>query len=345
MVSLSKVIAFVTALFVTALVALTLSISGNTAFVFFSSAFFTLYLPLFLATSLFSWLLAEWLIFRRIKLVLDHLRKLKEHAPAKKRGIDSPDILETLNKEVQEWALERKEEVDRLNRLEMYRKEYLGNVSHELKTPIFSIQGYILTLLEGGLEDPGINRDYLQRAERSVDRMIAIVEDLQAITQLETGELELDIDRFELVALAQDVIDAEDIRAKTNKIHFEMINETGHPVFVMADRFRIRQVLVNLVVNSVRYGRENGETKIKIHDAGDKIIVEVADNGIGISKQHLSRVFERFYRVDKSRSRAQGGTGLGLAIVKHIIEAHRQNIDVMSTEGVGSVFSFSLKKA
>ena len=175
--------------------------------------------------------------------------------------------------------------------------------------------------------------------------MIAIVEDLQAITQLETGELELDIERFELSALAQDVIDAEEMRAKANKIHFELLNDTHQPVYVMGDRFRIRQVLVNLVVNSVRYGRDDGETKVKIHDAGDKIIVEVADNGIGISKTHLPRVFERFYRVDKSRSRSQGGTGLGLAIVKHIIEAHKQTIDVISTEGVGSAFSFTLKKA
>jgi two-component system phosphate regulon sensor histidine kinase PhoR len=304
-------------------------------------------LPLagFLLSFFFCWVLLKWVVYRRISSVLDKLRTLKELGPSKKRNGQSTDMLDLLNTEVQEWAAERKEEIDHLNRLEMYRKEYLGNVSHELKTPIFSIQGYILTLLEGGLEDPGINRDYLQRAERSVDRMIAIVEDLQAITQLETGELELDIERFELIALARDVVDAEEMRAKSNKIHFEILNDAGPAVYVMADRFRMRQVLVNLVVNSVRYGRENGETKIKIHDAGDKIVVEVADNGIGISKVHLSRVFERFYRVDKSRSRSQGGTGLGLAIVKHIIEAHKQNIDVISTEGVGSAFSFTLRKA
>jgi len=339
-----RIVALIISLFVTAILALTTSLQGTLQIDLFRN-FFSLFLPVFLLTFLFSWLFIEWIIFRRINSVLQHLRKLKELAPEKKKRQNSSDILETLNKEVQDWASERKEEIDRLNRLEMYRKEYLGNVSHELKTPIFSIQGYILTLLEGGIDDPGINRDYLQRAERSVDRMIAIVEDLQAITQLETGELELDIDRFELVSLVQDVIDAEEMRAKANKIHFEMVNDTGHAVYVMGDRFRIRQVLVNLVVNSVRYGRENGETKVKIHDAGDKIIVEVVDNGIGISKIHLPRVFERFYRVDKSRSRAQGGTGLGLAIVKHIIEAHKQHIEVMSTEGVGSTFSFTLKKS
>jgi two-component system phosphate regulon sensor histidine kinase PhoR len=307
----------------------------------------TIGMPLagFFLSFFFCWGLLKWAVYRRINSILEKLRALKELAPSKRRKDQSTDLLELLNTEVQEWAAERKEEIDRLNRLEMYRKEYLGNVSHELKTPIFSIQGYILTLLEGGLEDVSINRDYLQRAERSVDRMIAIVEDLQAITQLETGELELDIERFELINLTRDVVEAEEMRAKANKIHFEILNDASPSVYVMADRFRIRQVLVNLVVNSVRYGRENGETRIKIHDAGDKIVVEVADNGIGISKVHLPRVFERFYRVDKSRSRSQGGTGLGLAIVKHIIEAHKQNIDVISTEGVGSAFSFTLRKA
>ncbi|MFI5149019.1 MAG: sensor histidine kinase [Bacteroidia bacterium] len=340
----SWIIAFLIALFAFAVLALSSLTSDKPVIAMQHDLWF--YYPLvFLLVLFFSWAIIEWIIFRRIRSVIGELRKLKEPAPGKKKKELSTDLLDVLNREVQEWAAERKEEIDHLNRLEMYRKEYLGNVSHELKTPIFSIQGYILTLLEGGVDDPAINRDYLQRAERSVDRMIAIVEDLQAITQLETGELELDIDRFELVALAKDVIEAEEMRAKTSLIHIELAPEPTHPVYVMGDRFRIRQVLVNLVINSIRYGREHGETKMKIHDAGDKIIVEVADNGIGISKNHLPRIFERFYRVDKSRSRAQGGTGLGLAIVKHIIEAHKQNIEVISTEGVGSVFSFSLRKA
>jgi two-component system phosphate regulon sensor histidine kinase PhoR len=339
-----RIIAFLIALFVFAVLALT-SLAVNDSIAVVPHKLWLYYSLVFLLVFFFSSVVIEWVIFRRIRTVLGELRKLKGPTPEKRQRDNSSDILEILNTEVQEWAVERKEEIDRLNRLEMYRKEYLGNVSHELKTPIFSIQGYILTLLEGGVDDPAINKDYLQRAERSVDRMIAIVEDLQAITQLETGELELDIDRFELIALAKDVLEAEEMRAKTSQIHIELITDSNSPVYVMGDRFRIRQVLVNLVINSIRYGRENGETKMKIHDAGDKIIVEVADNGIGISKNHLPRIFERFYRVDKSRSRAQGGTGLGLAIVKHIIEAHKQNIDVISTEGVGSVFSFSLKKA
>jgi two-component system phosphate regulon sensor histidine kinase PhoR len=240
---------------------------------------------------------------------------------------------------------ERKEEIERLNELENYRKEFLGNVSHELKTPIFNIQGYVSTLLDGGLEDKTINRDYLVRAMKSVNRMIAIVEDLQTITQLEKGELEIDEERFDVIALAKDVIDSEGLKAEKKKISLELANASSLQVFVMGDKFRIRQVIANLVVNSIRYGKENGKTTIKVSDAGEKIIVEVADTGIGIPKEHLPRVFERFYRVDKSRSREQGGTGLGLSIVKHILEAHGQTIDVMSTEGAGSVFSFTLKKA
>jgi two-component system phosphate regulon sensor histidine kinase PhoR len=170
------------------------------------------------------------------------------------------------------------------------------------------------------------------------------VEDLQTITQLEKGELEIEEESFDLVALAKDVVDAEELRAKEKKIYLELTNGSSNSIFVLADRFRIRQVLVNLVVNSVRYGKANGKTTIKFADVGEKIIVEVADTGIGIPKEHLPRIFERFYRADKSRSREQGGTGLGLSIVKHILEAHGQSIEVMSTEGAGSVFSFTLKK-
>jgi two-component system, OmpR family, phosphate regulon sensor histidine kinase PhoR len=238
----------------------------------------------------------------------------------------------------------RKMEIEQFRKMESYRKEYIGNVSHELKTPIFNIQGYILTLLDGGLHDERINVDYLKRAEKSVDRMITIVEDLQTISQLETGELELEPEKFDIVELIQDVIDAQDLRSRESKINIIFRDPPQEPVFVFADKFRIRQVLVNLVVNSVRYGKPEGETRLKVDVLGEKVRVEVADNGIGIKKEHLPRIFERFYRVDNSRSRELGGTGLGLSIVKHIIEGHRQAIDVISTEGAGSVFSFPLQK-
>lgn len=255
------------------------------------------------------------------------------------------NLFENINKEIDVWATERKTEIDRLKKLEVYRKEYLGNVSHELKTPIFNIQGYISTLLDGGLEDKTINLDYLQRAENSVDRMITIVEDLEAISQLETGELELEFEKFDILALAKDVFRAQEMKATSKGIILNFKDVEEKPVLVYADKFRVRQVLTNLVVNSIKYGKEFGETKIKFYDVGENIRIEIADNGIGVQDKHLARLFERFYRVDKHRSREEGGTGLGLAIVKHILEAHGQPIEVMSTEGVGSVFSFALKKS
>jgi two-component system phosphate regulon sensor histidine kinase PhoR len=285
------------------------------------------------------------LVFNKINELLVTLKNFRSQS-------DKPSItlkysgneIDNLNAEILAWADDRKNEIERLKKLEVYRKEFLGNVSHELKTPIFNIQGYVLTLLDGGLEDPSINRNYLVRAEKSVDRMITIIDDLEAISQLETGELQLDPERFDLTALVKDVVDAQEMKASERGIALVMPDE-NRPVYVFGDRFRIRQVLVNLIVNSVKYGKPNGETRIRFYNAGDTISIEVSDNGIGIAKQHLPRLFERFYRVDKSRSREQGGTGLGLAIVKHIIEAHNQTISVMSTEGVGTVFSFTLKKA
>lgn len=288
------------------------------------------------------WTVAELFFFKKIRNISFRIRSQRtSHHPV----ITNPYSLKELEQQVNEWSEERKEEMEQVRVLENYRKDYLGNVSHELKTPIFNIQGYISTLLDGGLEDPSINRDYLIRGMKSVDRMIAIVEDLQTITQLEKGELEIEEERFDIIALVKDVIDAQDLKAKEKKISLELINDPSASVFVFADKFRIRQVLVNLVVNSVRYGKENGRTAIRISDTGEKIIAEVSDTGVGIPKEHLPRIFERFYRADKSRSRELGGTGLGLSIVKHILEAHSQTISVMSTEGAGSVFSFTLKKS
>jgi two-component system phosphate regulon sensor histidine kinase PhoR len=290
---------------------------------------------------LIFWLIVQLFVINRIKKLSE---KIKSRRKVKSSFQTTLLPLKELEKQVEEWSEERKQEIEQVEKLENYRKEYLGNVSHELKTPIFNIQGYISTLLDGGLEDKTINRDYLQRAMKSVDRMTAIVDDLQTITQLEKGELEIEEERFDLIALVKDITEAMAMKAGEKKISLELTNDPSQPVFVLSDRFRIRQVIVNLIVNSIRYGKENGKTTITLSDTGEKIIVNIADSGIGIPKDHLPRVFERFYRVDKSRSREQGGTGLGLSIVKHILEAHGQTISVMSTEGAGSVFTFTLKK-
>lgn len=255
------------------------------------------------------------------------------------------DILSEVKSDVEEWAKTQTREIARLKELERYRKEFVGNVSHELKTPIFNIQGYILTLLEGGIDDPKINKLYLERTEMSINRMISIVEDLEIITKLEAGELKLKLEKFDLVRMVEDVFDLEQMRAGEQNITLEIVRKPDRPVFVMADRKRINEVLNNLINNGIKYGKKNGSVRVSFYDMEDHILTEVADNGIGMEKKELSRVFERFYRVDKSRSREQGGTGLGLSIVKHIIEAHKQTIHVNSAADEGTTFTFTLEKA
>ena len=257
----------------------------------------------------------------------------------------SDDILSTVNREVVTWMHDRTVEIEELKKMEKYRKEYLGNVSHELKTPIFNIQGYILTLLDGGIEDPNINMRYLTRTEKSIDRMISIIEDLEAISKLEAGELQLHPETFDLRQLTDDVIELQEIRATKRNIKLQYGEGAGQQHFVIADKQRIFQVVSNLVVNSINYGKDGGKTEISFFNMDNRLLVEVKDTGIGIAEDSLPRIFERFYRADKSRSREQGGTGLGLAIVKHLIEAHGQRINVRSTLGQGTVFSFTLEKA
>jgi two-component system phosphate regulon sensor histidine kinase PhoR len=329
---------------------------GIALFISFALA---LYMMTASETIQFNWLVASFLIsfstsflllffvnifvFKRIEQLLFTVKNFRSQSDNTIAKIESSNDIDNLDMEILAWADDRKNEIERLKKLEVYRKEFLGNVSHELKTPVFNIQGYVLTLLDGGLEDASINRNYLMRAEKSVDRMITIIDDLEAISQLETGELQIEPERFDVATLAKDVVDAQEMKATAKGIILTF-PEDLKPIFVLADRFRIRQVFVNLIVNSVKYGKEYGETKIRFYDSGENITVEIADNGIGISEEHLPRLFERFYRVDKSRSRDQGGTGLGLAIVKHIIEAHNQTIRVNSIEDVGTTFSFTLKK-
>ena len=254
--------------------------------------------------------------------------------------------VENIGEELTAWADTNDKEIARLKEAEQFRKQYLGNVAHELKTPIFNVQGYISTLLDGGLEDELINRKYLERAEKSIDRLINIVNDLDTISKLESSMNKLDMEKFDVVALAKEIAEQAEIEAdkKGIKITVKGADNLPSPFWVLADKHYIGQVFVNLIINSIRYGKEGGQTRIHFRDLLDKILIEVEDNGLGIGKEDLPRVFERFYRTDKGRSREQGGTGLGLAIVKHIIEAHGERITVRSELGVGSTFSFTLKK-
>ncbi|MFH0759235.1 MAG: ATP-binding protein [Bacteroidota bacterium] len=250
-----------------------------------------------------------------------------------------------MGQEVKVWADRKTAEINKLRKLEKYRKDFLGNVSHELKTPIFNIQGYLLTLLDGGIEDASVNKLYLKRAEKSINRLINIVDDLDSIARLESGEYTLDMESFNLVKVVEDVIDDHEMSAKQQNIRISLDRRYNKPIRVIADKKRIIEVLNNLINNSIKYGKEGGKTTIGFMDTDAHVLVDISDNGIGIEEKHLPRIFERFFRVDKSRSRESGGTGLGLSIVKHTIQAHDQTITVRSKVNEGTTFIFSLDKA
>ena len=251
----------------------------------------------------------------------------------------------TLKREIDKYAKDKKIEIETLKIREEYRKEFIGNVSHELKTPLFTVQGYVDTLLDGGIDDEKIKKKYLTRASKGVERLTYIIKDLDMITKLEVGDLSLDKEEFDIVRLIQNVFDLFEMKVAKKNITLTFDIEYNNPIMVYADKERIQQVLSNLIVNSIKYGREKGTTEISIENLiKNKAIVRVTDNGEGISKQNLPRLFERFYRVDKTGSRKEGGSGLGLSIVKHIIEAHEEKIYVESEIGVGSEFSFTLEK-
>ena len=256
----------------------------------------------------------------------------------------SDELLENMELEIEQWESEKKKEIDKLKEQEAFRREFLGNLSHELKTPVFSIQGYILTLLEGGLDDQEVNKLFLERASKATERMASIISDLDQITKIEADSLKLDIRPFDIVDLVKDTFESLDLKAKEKNIALTLENDYS-PIVVDADKNKIAQVLTNLIGNSIFYGNQNGKTVISISYVDDLVLISVQDNGLGIEEVHLSRLFERFYRVEKSRNRNEGGSGLGLAIVKHLLEAHGQSITVKSKVGKGSTFSFGLSKS
>ncbi|HEX9827669.1 MAG TPA: ATP-binding protein [Flavobacteriaceae bacterium] len=286
----------------------------------------------------------ERFIYRRVKKIYDDLTLL-ESTSLRKQPITTD--MATLTQEIDKYARDKKLEIETLKVREEYRKEFLGNVSHELKTPLFTVQGYLLTLLEGGaMEDEKLREKYLHRASKGVERLIYIVKDLDMITKLEVGDLSLNIETFDIVELVENVFDLLEMKAAKKKITLMFDIDYNEPILVNADKERIQQVLTNLVVNSIKYGRTKGTTEVSIENLiKNKVIVRITDNGEGITKANLPRLFERFFRVDKSGSRKEGGSGLGLSIVKHIIEAHDEKIYIESELGVGSEFSFTLEKA
>ncbi len=284
----------------------------------------------------------ERFIYRRVKKIYDDV-SLLDASSFRNQPITTD--MATLTKQVKKFATDKKLEIETLKVREEYRREFIGNVSHELKTPLFTVQGYIATLLDGAMDDKTIRKKYLERAEKGVERLIYIVEDLDMITKLETGDLNLSFSKFDIVALVKNVFELLEMRANKKKITLTFDTKYAQPIWVFADQEKIQQVVTNLVVNSIKYGKEGGTTEVSIEDlVRQKVIVRITDNGEGIQKQHIPRLFERFYRVDKSGARSEGGSGLGLAIVKHLIEGHNENIYVESQFGIGSEFSFTLEK-
>ena len=283
----------------------------------------------------------ERFIYRRVKKIYDDV-SLLENATFRNQPVTTD--MATLTKEVQKFARDKKLEIETLKIREEYRREFLGNVSHELKTPLFTVQGYLLTLLDGAMDDKNIRKKYLQRAEKGVERLIYIVKDLDMITKLETGDINLELTEFNIVEVIQNVFELLEMRATKKNISLTF-DSNYKSIKVIADQEKIQQVVTNLVMNSIKYGKQGGTTEVSIEDlVNNKIISRVTDNGEGIEKQHIPRLFERFYRVDKSGARSEGGSGLGLAIVKHIIEGHNEKIYVESQYGIGSEFSFTLEK-
>lgn len=285
----------------------------------------------------------EHFIYKRVKKIYDDLTLLESSSFSSNQVTTD---MTTLTQDIDRYAKHKKLEIEALKIREEYRKEFIGNVSHELKTPLFTVQGYISTLLEGAVNDEILRDKYLKRADKGVERLIYIIKDLDMITKFEAGDLSLEIEPFDIVERIQNVFELLEMKASKKKITLTFDMDYNTPIMVNGDKERLQQVISNLVVNSIKYGQNNGTTEVSIENLiKNKVIVRITDNGEGIEKEHIPRLFERFYRVDKSGSRKEGGSGLGLAIVKHIIEAHQEKLYIESEYGIGSEFSFTLEKA
>jgi two-component system phosphate regulon sensor histidine kinase PhoR len=338
-----RLLSFITALIIAsanALLSLFLGLKWYIPIIIFAVTFIIIYWLYYYTLQRF--------IYRKIKLIYKFIYQTKA---TKKEEFFYENILpqksfEEVSEDVQNWAKQRRDEIEVLQANEQFRKEFLMNLAHELRTPIFSIQGYIDTLLGGALEDETVNRKFLSNAAKSTDRLVRLVDDLNQISKLESGKIPLIQESFVIQDLIKDVYEELSLKAKERDVQLLIKKGTERPIFVKADKQKIKQVLVNLVENAIKYGNERGSVIAGSYETDEKhIYVEVSDDGPGIAEEHLGRIFERFYRADRSRARTIGGTGLGLAIVKHIVEAHGQTVNVRSKVGVGSSFGFTLEKS
>ncbi|WP_028296401.1 sensor histidine kinase [Olivibacter sitiensis] len=310
-------------------------------------ALYTFAIAFALSFLVFYYMIEKY-VHRRILLIYKFIHNLKLGKDLKNVIGEhrSDDPINDLQKEVREWAIEKKAEIDTLKNQEQFRREFLSNISHEFKTPLFAVQGYLEALKDGLIEeDVQTAQKFLDKASQNVDRLNYLINDLNEISKLENREIRMNYTRFDIASLIKEVLESLDLKAKKYHIHLVFKEKYHGPTWVYADREKMRQVLINLVSNSIKYGKEDGYTHIKTYELFDQILIEVTDDGMGIEERYLPRLFERFFRTEKSRSRQVGGSGLGLAIVKHILEAHQQTISVRSTEGIGSTFAFTIQKA
>jgi len=335
--------AFKSSLFITAILTLLVSVFLYAFYSLDILAIATFTFVCFLVSFLIIQYRVQQFIYKRVKKIYDDLTLLE--SSTFDRSKITTDMA-TLTQEIDKYAKNKKIEIEALKIREQYRKEFIGNVSHELKTPLFMVQGYVSTLIDGAADDETLREKYLKRADKGVERLIYIIKDLDMITKFEAGDLRLEIESFDIVELVKNVFELLEMKAAKKKIALTFDMDYNNPIMVNGDRERLQQVLSNLIVNSIKYGETNGTTEVSIENLiKNKVIVRVTDNGEGIEKVHIPRLFERFYRVDKSGSRKEGGSGLGLAIVKHIIEAHEEKLYVESEYGIGSEFSFTLEKS
>jgi two-component system phosphate regulon sensor histidine kinase PhoR len=300
----------------------------------------------FITSYVVFYYLIEKYVYSKIKLIykLIHNLKLGRDLRDALGESTSTDPIGDVEQEVKAWAREKKSEIEQLRSQEKFRREFLSNISHEFKTPLFAIQGYIEAIIDDELEDKEMGLKFLQKADRNVGRLSYLIKDLDEISKLESGEIPINYSKFKINDLIKEVFEQLELKAKQHNIKLVFKQKYDDPFMVTADRDKICQVLINLIDNSFKYGKQGGSTSVSLFELHDQVLVEVTDDGEGINEKHLPRLFERFYRIDSHRSRQIGGSGLGLAIVKHIIEAHQQTINVRSTEGLGSTFGFTLQR-
>ncbi len=332
-----------------ALTALIVSVPVGLAFLFIENNVWidvAAFVIMFLGSYLLISFVLEWFIYRKIKLIYKfiHQTKASKREETYYKYILPKKSIDEVKEDVEQWAQQRKAEIELLQKNEAYRKEFLQNLAHEFKTPIFAIQGYVDTLLDGAINNPAVNIRFLENAAKNVDRMVGLVNDLDEISKLESGEQPLYKEAFVIQELIREVYESLSIKTAKRNIKSSIKKGCENPIFVFADKEKIRQVVINIVSNATKYGKQDGNITAGIYRTdGKNILVEFSDDGIGIAEEHLDRIFERFYRTDRGRSRDKGGTGLGLAICKHIIEAHGQIVHVRSKLDIGTTIGFTME--